>query len=321
MMENNERTNFIILAGLAALSAILMAGAMPGYDVPLVGWVALVPLLVALFKARGRQGYPVSVIFGVLFSIFVHRWYIDVVSPIWGYPMIVGVGLFYAFVLRAGLWLTRRVSAPLAILALPTTWSAIEFLKYIAPVVEDWWFVMLPASQWRFPPALQVLAVTGFPGLSMMIMLVNMGLAVLVLSFMGSKTFASTRAAVLAILGPLAVIILGGTAIPTPHDTFKVAVVTDMIGQDPEIGAMSENAGVLSSSPEISQRIFDVDAALTRLAAAQSPAFVVWPENEFADIDDAKMMGQLKSLAKEVGSYITVNTRWNASTGVIAESW
>jgi len=312
----NRRTSFSVAAGLAALSAVMMAVAMPGMDVPLIGWGALVPLLFALFTVDAQRVYPVSVIFGVLFSAIVHRWYPDVVSPIWGYVLMVGVGMFYASVLRLGLWLTRRVPAPLAILALPMTWAAIEFLKYIAPVIEDWWFVMLPASQWRFPPALQVLSVTGFPGLSMMILLMNLGLATLLINISGRKGFASTRSAVLAVIAPLTIIFAGYATIPAPQDTFKVAVVTDMIGQDPEIQAMGEDAGILVDSPELSQRIFDVDAALTRSVADQSPAFVVWPENEFTDIDNAAMMDQLKALAVETGSFITADTTWNAPTGL-----
>jgi len=89
-----------------------------------------------------------------------------------------------------------------------------------------------------------------------------------------------------------------------------------MIGQDPAIQAMGEDAGILVESPELSQRIFDVDAALTRSVADQSPAFVVWPENEFADIDNVAMMDQLKALAAETGSYITADTTWNAPTGL-----
>jgi apolipoprotein N-acyltransferase len=35
--------------------------------------------------------------------------------------------------------------------------------------MEDWRFVLLVKSQWRFPLALQILSVTGFPGLSFLL--------------------------------------------------------------------------------------------------------------------------------------------------------
>jgi len=47
-----------------------MAAAMPGYDLPLIGWIAL---LFALFTVGKRRIYSVTVIFGLLFSIAVHR--------------------------------------------------------------------------------------------------------------------------------------------------------------------------------------------------------------------------------------------------------
>jgi apolipoprotein N-acyltransferase len=42
--------------------------------------------------------------------------------------------------------------------------------------MEDWRFVLLVKSQWRFPLALQILSVTGFPGLSFLLMLSNVAL-------------------------------------------------------------------------------------------------------------------------------------------------
>ena len=307
---------FPVAAGLAALSAIMMGVAMPGIDVPLIGWVALVALFYALFTANPRHIRAITITFGVLFSAIVHRWYPDVVSPIWGYPMIIGVGLFYAAVLRLGRWLTLPLPQPAALLALPVSWAAIEFLKFITPVLEDWWFVMLPASQWRFPPALQVLSVTGFPGLSVMILLVNLGLAALLINLTGRKRLAGSRAALAAVAGPLLIIGLGYATIAPPRDTFKIAVITDMIGLDPEIQAMDEFAGTLAPSPALSQRIFAIDAALTRAVADQSPAFVVWPENEFTDIENLQMMGRLKALARETSAYIAADTTWNAPAGL-----
>ncbi len=66
----------------------------------------------------------------------------------------------------------------------------------------------------------------------------------------------------------------------------------------------------------MSQAIFDANAKLTRQLAGQNVAFVVWPENEFADADDKKFMGQLGSLAKEMGAYIVADVVWRAPTGM-----
>ena len=60
---------------LSALSGVLLTASMPGFDIPLIGWVALVPLLVVLLTAEAKHVYPLALPFGIIFSIGVHNWY------------------------------------------------------------------------------------------------------------------------------------------------------------------------------------------------------------------------------------------------------
>jgi apolipoprotein N-acyltransferase len=87
-----------------------------------------------------------------------------------------------------------------------------------------------------------------------------------------------------------------------------------MVNADPAIQASGEaaGAGYRASSPAQSQSIFDVNAALTRTLAAADPAFVVWPENEIADADDPLIRPQLAALARELQTYLVVDTVWQA---------
>jgi apolipoprotein N-acyltransferase len=295
---------------LSALSGILLTLSMPGFDVPYIGWVALVPLLIVLLSAEAKRVYVLALPFGILFSIGVHNWYPNIFPPGLGYFLIIAVGTYYAGVLQLGVWLYSRLPAPVKLLGLPIAWSAMEFIKYITPVIEDWWFVLLADSAWRFPPALQILSVTGVFGLSFLIMLVNAAIAAL---FIGA--WKKDKHADLAALAIAAVILLwGAVSIPQPRTPFKVAVLTDMVNQDPLVKAQGEFAGILVTSPTVSQAIFDIDSRLTREVASQHPAFVVWPENEFAPIDDARFTDPLGALANEVNAYVTVDTVWQANT-------
>ena len=314
MSQANSSSKKSLWLGLAlsALSGILLTISMPGFDVPFVSWVALVPLLIVLLNAEPKQVYPLALPFSIIFSIGVHNWYPNIFSPALGYFLIFAVGTYYAGVLQLGVWLYSRLPAPLKLLALPVAWSAIEFVKYITPVIEDWWFVLLADSAWRFPSALQILSITGVFGLSFIIMLVNVAIATLLI-----KNSGTSRRASLVALGLSALIVgAGALSIPQPENTFKVAVLTDMVNQDPLVKAQGEFAGLLATTPEISQAIFDTDAKLTREVAAQNPAFVVWTENEFTSPDDPQFTNQLGALAKEVNAYITVDTAWNAPTGL-----
>ncbi len=321
------RLRFWAGMGLSAISGILLTAAMPGFDVPFLGWIALVPLLIVITTAPSRQHYALALPFGIFLSIGVHNWYPNIFSPVLGYFLIFAVGTFYAGIIQLGSWLHSRLPGALKIMSLPVAWSAVEFVKFIAPVVNNWWFVLLAKSAWRFPQALQILSLTGFPGLSFLVMLTNAAIAALIIRQFRIRDL-ETKIQVIpawasggSLVFVAAVLIWGSLSIPTaPADTFTIAALTDMVNQDPDILSTSEftseDFGTGENSPETSQAIFDVDAELTRQAAAGQPAFVVWPENEFADADDPHFIDQLKELAVETGSYIVADVVWHASTGM-----
>lgn len=298
---------------ISAASGVLLTLAMPGFDVPLLAWVAMTPLLVLLLTASSARVFALALPFGVVFSVGVHNWYPQIFAPALGYFLIVAVGAFYAAVLQLGVWLTHRLPSAVRVLGVPLTWSAIEFVKFVAPVVADWWFVSLSASQWRFPAALQVLTVTGFPGLSFLVMLANVSIAFVVIDL---KRPGGWRAGLAGLAGVAVVLGWGASVLPVPTNTFKVAVVTDMVNQDPRVLAQGEFAGTVVNDPAVSQAIFDIDAALTRRVAADRPAFVVWPENEFTRTDNTALLAQVGALAREMNAYIAVDTLWPADTGL-----
>jgi len=319
---SESQFRFWVGMGLSAISGLLITSTMPGFDVPFLGWIALIPLLMALTTTPTRQHYVLALPFGLLLSIGVHNWYPHIFPPALGYFLIFAVGTFYAGMIQLGSWLQSRLPGVFKLLALPVAWSAVEFVKFIAPVVEDWWFVLLAKTMWRFPPALQILSVTGFPGLSFLVMLANVAIVFLLLKVGKFESLqVSKRASITALIVVAAVLVWGALTIPSgPSNTFTIAALTDMVNQDPNILSTSEfeaeEFGTSANTPETSQAIFDVDVALTREIAVQNPDFIVWPENEFADADDPQFIDQLKDLAVETDSYIVADVVWNAPTGM-----
>ncbi|MEI6291551.1 MAG: nitrilase-related carbon-nitrogen hydrolase, partial [Chloroflexota bacterium] len=301
----------------SGISGILLTASMPGFDVPLIGWIALVPLLITLINANPADVFPLALPFGILFSIGVHNWYPNVFPPLLGYFLVIAVGAYYAGVLNIGTWLFSRLPDSLKLQALPVTWSAFEFIKYITPVLQDWWFVILADSQWRFPPALQILGITGFPGLSFIVMLVNFAFAIIISNGLKKEYPIPFRTSLAGLLITGVVIAFGANAIQQPHDTFKVAVVTDMVYQLPEMQGLGNFAGLLKKTHELSRAIFDNDSRLSRMAAPGKPAFIVWPENGFASVDDEDMMARSGSLAAGLNSYLAVDMSWNSTFGLL----
>ena len=317
------RLRFWAGLGLSAISGLLLAATMPGLDVGLLGWFSLVPLVMVITVLPLKKAFWLALPFGLAFSIGVHNWYPHIFSPALGYFLIFAVGAFYAGIIHWGAWLQSRLPGALKLLALPVAWAAVEFIKFIAPVVNDWWFVLLAKSQWRFPPALQILSVTGFPGLSFLIMLANVALAFILLRLFWRRNgeteieIPSARSSVAALAVVGIIVAWGALTIPQPPaDAFTIAALTDMANQDPAVQAQGEFAGTAVNDPAASQAIFDLDAGLTRSIADLNPAFVVWPENEIADADDPHFTTQIGDLAAETGSYIVADMVWRAPTGM-----
>lgn len=315
----SRKQRLLIAMGASAISGLLIAASMPNFNMNFFGWFALVPLLLAIAFLPDESPEFLATPFGLIWSIAVHNWYPAIFGSVWGYILIVLVGSFYAMLIGWGITLQRRMPSVWKLFALPVLWTAVEFIKFIAPIVDQWWFVLLAKSQWQFPPALQILGVTGFPGLTFLLMLSNVALSFLLVKVWQERKIDWPSALALGFV--VLVIGWGFATIPNPPaDTFVIASTVDMANQDPDIQVHSETysdvEGPYADTPEMSQAIFDVNAELTRAVAGQSPAFVVWPENEFSDADDAYFIDQVGSLAGEIGAYIVTDVVWRTPTGM-----
>jgi apolipoprotein N-acyltransferase len=165
--------------GLSALSGVLMALSMPNFNLWPLAWIALVPLLTALFLRPPGPTFLYVLPCTLLWWLAAHIWFPQVLGPVLGWFLVAVGGLFYAGLIELGLSVWRKGPDYLKLLALPVAWTSLEWLRSVAPVTRDWWFILLAQSQWNFPPALQVSSITGWPGLSFTIMLANTGLALL----------------------------------------------------------------------------------------------------------------------------------------------
>lgn len=300
---------------LSTLSGILMALAMPThFDLGWLGWFGLVPALAALMRGKPGQVFLLTIPVGVIWSIAAHSWYPDFFGWGLGLFLIVAVGFFYGGLLQAGLALQDRLPKAIRVLALPTVWAGLEFLKFIAPVVRDWWFVLLANIAWEFPPALQILTLTGFPGLSFLIMLVNVALTQLILHGIEQR---KAHPPGLIALGAVAAILIWGALIirPAPAESFRIAGTVDLSYQDPAIQTLSalpaDSEGYYADTAELSQALFDRNAALTQSVADENIAFAVWPENEWADADDAQFTDQAGALAEQLNIYLVTDMIWH----------
>ncbi|TJY41145.1 apolipoprotein N-acyltransferase [Cohnella pontilimi] len=320
-MQNRIIPSGWVSGVLAVLSGLLFVGSMPGTGVGLLAWFAFVPLLLAVQGRKGRSVYLLVNTTGLIGSVGIHIWFPDVLGTGLGIFLMVATGFLYGSFLQLGVALQQRIRSPWRIFALPVAWTALEWLRSVLPVTREWWIEVLAKSQWLSPAPLQLLSVTGFAGLTFLILLSNSALAALIVTWSAERRWSKTGIAALGL--PIAVAVWGYFILHTADDSHsvKAAANVDMVNQDPQIqklgGLTTAGDGYIADTPEMSEAIFEVNAKLTREAkSAASPAFVVWGENEFADYGDEALMTRLKQLAVSTGTYVAADVRWKSASGL-----
>jgi apolipoprotein N-acyltransferase len=264
-----------------------------------LGWFALVPLLMAVELFPGCSFRRLTLIFGVVFSAMVHRWYLSIFGTWPGLGMLIGAGAWYSLLLWLGIVLRQRTPW-LGVFVLPVVWTALEFVKFIAPYVEDWWFVLLAKSQWSFPPALQILSVTGFMGLSFVLMLSNTVISRLVVGWIRRERV--DRSAILGLGIAAAVLGWGVSVIPDvpTGPTFSVISTVDMSE------SMLEKAR--QGKRGITRNLLETNMRLSTQTPEQTPAaFILWPENKMDANDTPEVLARIGAFARRSGSYVAAN--------------
>lgn len=310
--------NLYISYLLSILSGILMVLSMPSYDIPYLAWFGLVPLFLSLKGKDSLHSYLLIHVCTIIWSIGTHLWYPAIFG--WsGYLIMIAGGLYYGVSIKIGYDMSMRIQKWYRIFAIPLSFSVLEWVKTIIPFTKTWWIELLAKSQWTVPENLQLLSITSFIGLTFIIMLTNVVLTEIVHSFMLRKK--QSFVPFLLLIIPIANTSIGGIIVKEigtiqPRDHIVIATNVDLVNQDAEVtslgGQNQAGDGYLADTPEMQQKIFDINKQITTRIVQQhgSVDIVVWGENEFANLDDTRMIDQLASLAKEVGAYIAVDGVW-----------
>jgi apolipoprotein N-acyltransferase len=301
---------------LAVLSGFLMMLSMPSYDLPYLAWFGLVPLLISLKGKNALHSYLLINVCTAVWSIGTHLWYPSIFG--WsGYLIMVAGGLYYGAAVKTGYDMSRRIGKWYGIFALPVTFGVFEWIKTVIPFTKTWWIELLAKSQWTVPSNLQLLSVTGFVGLTFIIMLTNVALAQLLAS-LGERRKLPLLPALL-LLVPVANAVFGAILVKNhaePRQTIRIGANVDLVNQDAEViasgGQNQAGDGYLADTPEMQRKIFDINKELSaELLLRSGPVDVlVWGENEFIRLDDADMIRRLAAFAEETGAYIAVDGVW-----------
>jgi apolipoprotein N-acyltransferase len=238
------------------LSAAAFALAFPPVDAGGLAWVALVPLFLASCGRPARIAFGLGFAWGFLAFGAVLWWFVTFGLAVWLLAALL-MAVFPALVMGAVAW--SGGADERGIVRIPVLWTAVEFLRSQGPLGFPW--ALLGESQHRAVVVSQIASATAVYGVSFLVVLVNAAVYLLLVRRAGLRTVGVVGAAVAA------AVLWGVSAVGTPVPaTFVAAVVQPGYAQR------------TTWDPSRAARDLAALGDLTRQAAAQGAAVVVWPE-------------------------------------------
>lgn len=306
---------------LALLSGSLLALAYPGWEISVLAWVALAPLMLAAGRERSApRAVGLGVVAGTLFFFATSWWltyspitYADFSPPL-AYFLLLLVTIFFS--LFFGLFactvnfLVRRLG-PNAMLAAPLVWVATEWLRMVATGV-GWNF--LGYSQAFQPALVQLASVGGVYAVSLVVAAPSAALAY-------SALAPSRRAAWRVLTATLAVVVAN-----IGYGAASLASIAPSAGGLPVVAIQpnlpisllgAEAREAFAGSFGVLDRLGREELARANAPPVPAPALVVWPEMpvDFVYDREPELQRFVSSLATSRGDYVLFNTIGDAGTG------
>jgi apolipoprotein N-acyltransferase len=273
---------------LTLASAFLMTIAFPSFvsldGFPLLGWVALVPLFIALRSARFGHGVFYLTTFGVLATLLTNYWLAT--FSLVSLQITVAIFLVYYLVFSPLALAIYRVAGRARFLVFPLAFTLFEYLRSTGFLGYPW--ALFGHTQYSVIPLIQIAEVTGVWGISFVVLLGNAALAELLGSLKDApaRSFQlrnrlekargpSLRQSLAALAGSAAAIgavLLFGTVL------LAVNAASDVPERTVRVAQIQQNNDPRRNEYE---RTFDTLQRLTERTLPADPDIIFWSETAF----------------------------------------
>jgi len=276
---------------LAAGSGALLFLAFPRPALYPLAWVALVPLLVAIRRARPAASVLLGLVSGFVFFSVLLYW-----VAIFGYApwllLAVAEGLSVAVFALLASFAYRR--GRFDVLLIPSLWTAIEWVRSLGSYGFTWGGLAYSQAPW--PDIIQLASITGPWGVTFLIVFVNAALAGLV-SRRDRRSLRWTAAAGAMVYAAW----LGGVL----SQAIWAARVSDMPAE--KVAMVQGGIEMTWRSSGLAERIYQTYWPMTETITGK-PDFIVWPESALPDdIETSPVLREeMSSLARRMGAYMLV---------------
>ena len=270
---------------LAILSAALLIGSLPALDIGWLGWVALVPLMIALQGLQPVQAAGLGLVTGIVASFGIYGWLFEVPSFDMRHAIVLAlyVGAYPAAWAGATASLTRR-RVPLVVAA-PVLWLVFDYLRAHAGFLALPWGTLAQTQHLNLA-LLQVASLVGEHGVTF---LVAMGNAVVAGLFLRQARQSVVISALMLIL-----VHVWGAAVLN-GDPQRPTIMVTAIQPNIQINERKTEAGRHANLTRLEQ--------LTREAAVARPALIVWPESAIPGdlLSDSLLTDRVQRLSDQTG--------------------
>ena len=276
---------------LAGVSGVLLILSFPSFNLFPLGWIGLVPLLIALqsmssWKSAFVHGYFSGGIFflGLIYWIALLYPFANIFLTIFACLLLAGYLAIYfgifSMLLHGFPW---KSGLPFILIA-AAIWTGLEW-------VRSWFLSGFPwgsmgYTQWNNLPAIQIASFTGVHGVSFIVVLLNATIADIIRTYFGRKDRLNDHnssditnrkrfvlRSVLSCLIPIAIVIVclvyGAYTLSKPFDSTSDTKIALVPGNVPQIEKWDR-----AYWPEIFERYMN----LVKSAAAEAPDFIALPE-------------------------------------------
>jgi len=293
--------------GVLAVSGIALGLSFPQAGLHLLAWVAVVPLLFAVWNANGRDAFRFGMVYGFAYFAASLYW-IEYSVRVYGMlPWFISVGAVALLCLILSLYIgifaylfmrAYRTTQLPAVLIAPVFWVTLDIVRTYFLSGFPW--ASIGYSQYKCLAIIQIADMTGVYGVTFLLLAFN-GMIFDALVYRRRKREAPLFSSIPTIAGSVAlgvvlmfVLVYGFVRLrqQTWGDRLTVSVAQGNIDQsdkwDPDRGNM------------IMYTYYD----LTRTLAARKPALIVWPEASVPFI-----FNYHKALTRELREFVaSVNT-------------
>jgi apolipoprotein N-acyltransferase len=269
-------------AAISIFSSFLLVSLFPDRDMGVLAWIAIVPLLLVISSRGQIEGFLLAYLCGIFFFLGTFDWIRNIYNYRWHHHTILALYLgayFGLFGMGVG-HISNRLGQSAGLWAAPFIWVALEYIR------SNFFFLALPweligHSQYRYPTIMQLAALLGTYGISFLIVLVNAGIACLVLVLfpvfqsrrshrncgMASKKWA------LALLS--SAVLCTALSLGYGHR----AISKTLTGNPIDVAMVQANIEQGKKwDPKYAGEIIQIYEGLTLKAGLNLPELIIWPE-------------------------------------------